>query len=309
MFANPPDVSRDGFLRVLDEALSRLDDRPPVLAASSSADLRRPGDPPGRVNPVPRLSIVLEGSDAHAICIQGRRQEIVLSRGHCIYFSPDAWTIPYFNRPTRFFGLAFHPHCVRFVQVILTGEYPKEALTPWAYHTAQPLGEAGLHVVRALNFMAEQGQATAGARELVLGLLKQAQEQLAGDLPAGRPTKLRSIGTWGAVRAYISEHFSGDVSRKTVGHALGLHPNYLSILVPRVAGHSFREEVDQVRIGHARQLLRDSNMKVASIGRLCGYADGVRFCKAFRRITGVTPTQFRQTGNITRPLQNSPPVA
>lgn len=309
MFCSPPDISRNGFLRVLDEAVSRLDSGPPLLCGSLKMGHRRRTDPPEKIWPMSRLSVILEGADRHALNIDGKRQEATLLPGQCIYFTPNAWSIPFFDRASEFLGVVFRPDHIRLIQVVLNGAFPTENETPWAYHTAQPLDQPGTQIVSALDYMAEHEICSAGARELIVALLKQVREQLVDDSSTGRPTHIRSTATWSAVQAYIRENYSGELSRKSVARALGLHPNYISNLAQRLTGHSFRQELEQIRMGHARQLLHDSKVPVAQIGKLCGYADSDRFSKVFRRANGLTPTQFRELRVAARPLQKLPPLA
>jgi len=58
-------------------------------------------------------------------------------------------------------------------------------------------------------------------------------------------------------------------------------------------GLSFREMLEQARYEVARQRLADSSMTVAEISQLLGYTEPTNFSRAFRRISGRTPSQYR----------------
>jgi AraC-like DNA-binding protein len=60
-------------------------------------------------------------------------------------------------------------------------------------------------------------------------------------------------------------------------------------------GHTYSKVVDEARFEIARQLLiGESGMKVGDIAFEVGYRDHAHFTRAFRRIAGVTPREFRQ---------------
>lgn len=59
---------------------------------------------------------------------------------------------------------------------------------------------------------------------------------------------------------------------------------------------SFRELLSECRTDKARQLLRDDSLTVATIADQLGYKDTANFCRAFKRETGVSPSEFRLLG-------------
>jgi AraC-like DNA-binding protein len=58
-------------------------------------------------------------------------------------------------------------------------------------------------------------------------------------------------------------------------------------------GIGFRELLDEVRFGIARQMLENSAMDVAQITAMLDYADASAFTRAFRRWSGTTPARWR----------------
>lgn len=60
------------------------------------------------------------------------------------------------------------------------------------------------------------------------------------------------------------------------------------------AGLTYSDLLDTVRFENASKLLRDTDSKIIEIAFSSGYADPAHFTRAFRRITGVTPRQFRE---------------
>lgn len=59
------------------------------------------------------------------------------------------------------------------------------------------------------------------------------------------------------------------------------------------AGLTYSDLIDTIRFENASRLLRDTDSKIIEIAFSSGYADPAHFTRAFRRISGVTPRQFR----------------
>ena len=55
-------------------------------------------------------------------------------------------------------------------------------------------------------------------------------------------------------------------------------------------GHSILDEIQDVRIEHAKQLLRISHVSVKAVANMCGYSSEAAFRKIYRKITNETPT-------------------
>lgn len=59
-------------------------------------------------------------------------------------------------------------------------------------------------------------------------------------------------------------------------------------------GLSYSGLVDVVRFENAAKLLRDTDAKVIDVAFSSGYTDPAHFTRAFRRVSGVTPREFRE---------------
>jgi AraC-like DNA-binding protein len=60
-------------------------------------------------------------------------------------------------------------------------------------------------------------------------------------------------------------------------------------------GSSFGDVLDNVRLRRARELLEDSLLTVEAISERLGYAETASFSRFFRRMTGTTPSSYRDT--------------
>ena len=61
-----------------------------------------------------------------------------------------------------------------------------------------------------------------------------------------------------------------------------------------LAGLSYSDLLDTVRFESASRLLRNTDSRIIEVAFASGYADPAHFTRAFRRMAGVTPRQFRE---------------
>ncbi len=62
-------------------------------------------------------------------------------------------------------------------------------------------------------------------------------------------------------------------------------------------GRTICQELERKRIEQAQHLLLTSSDKVLRIAHQCGFPTSEQFCRTFARVTGTTPTAFRQAGS------------
>lgn len=61
------------------------------------------------------------------------------------------------------------------------------------------------------------------------------------------------------------------------------------------AGFSYSDLLDVVRFENATKLLRDTNAKIIDVAFRSGYTDPAHFTRAFRRLSGTTPREYRDS--------------
>ncbi len=74
-----------------------------------------------------------------------------------------------------------------------------------------------------------------------------------------------------------------------------LTPARFARLLKRFFGLTPSQYISKARISAASTFLRETDRTVAEIAAACGFEDHSSFTRAFRRVVGVTPTQFRET--------------
>ena len=96
-----------------------------------------------------------------------------------------------------------------------------------------------------------------------------------------------------AAIAYVSEHYHERLTMSQTAQAAGLSGGHFSRLFKKCMGITFREHLCRVRVEESKRLLRTTNDTLGQIAVAVGFPDQSYYCKVFKRITGVSPGQFR----------------
>lgn len=113
-----------------------------------------------------------------------------------------------------------------------------------------------------------------------------------------RPRIRKEEATVQLVRDYLWAHYSENVSLSQLTALTNLSPFYLLRVFHHRAGFPPHEFQTQVRIAHARRLIR-SGMPLSQTAVETGFFDQSHLSRNFKRIVGVTPRQyFRGQGTL-----------
>lgn len=78
--------------------------------------------------------------------------------------------------------------------------------------------------------------------------------------------------------------------------SLHLSTSYFQNLYKNFFGVSFTTDLIRARIESSKFYLRTSNLSIVSIAHICGYENELHYMRQFKKLTGITPTQYRQSG-------------
>jgi AraC-like DNA-binding protein len=80
---------------------------------------------------------------------------------------------------------------------------------------------------------------------------------------------------------------------------IGVTPGYLTDAVKAATGRTAAQLMREARTREAKRFLLGSNLSVRQVASRVGFADPAYFCRFFRRETGLSPGDFRRTGDAT----------
>jgi AraC family transcriptional regulator len=93
---------------------------------------------------------------------------------------------------------------------------------------------------------------------------------------------------------FMRQNCASETRLGELAHLAGMSPHYFCELFKKSTGLSPHQYSLRCRIDRARVFLRSPHYTVSRVAKATGFADQSHFTKVFRRIVGVTPTQFRQ---------------
>ncbi|UUZ95053.1 response regulator [Paenibacillus sp. P25] len=94
-------------------------------------------------------------------------------------------------------------------------------------------------------------------------------------------------------KAYIDSHLSVEVTLKEVADMVGITPTYFSTLFKRMTGDTFISYRIHRRMDKARELLSLPHLRTVDIAAEVGYDDYPHFTKTFKKIFGLSPSDYR----------------
>lgn len=94
------------------------------------------------------------------------------------------------------------------------------------------------------------------------------------------------------IKSYVQLHYADEVSMRAVGEYLHYNPTYLGRLFQKETGTSFRDYLHSVRIKQAASLLEEGGRKISDVALTVGYKDFNYFCRMFKKIYQVPPSEY-----------------
>lgn len=94
------------------------------------------------------------------------------------------------------------------------------------------------------------------------------------------------------VHQYIETNYK-DASLEELAANIPCSTNYLSKLIRRVTGKSYRDILTETRMKKAAELLKSSSLSVSDVADAVGYQNSSFFYSLFREKYGCTPKEYR----------------
>lgn len=96
------------------------------------------------------------------------------------------------------------------------------------------------------------------------------------------------------VQAYLEENYMRSVTLEEISSLTGFSPTYFSTMIKKETGKSFIEHLTEIRIGKAKELLKEKDLRILDICEMVGYSDVKYFTKSFIKHTGLKPNEYRK---------------
>ncbi|MEF3306275.1 helix-turn-helix domain-containing protein [Paenibacillus sp. GYB003] len=101
--------------------------------------------------------------------------------------------------------------------------------------------------------------------------------------------------TIGHIIDFIANNYRrSDLSMNLIADTFQLSVPYLSKIFKEYTESNFTDHLIQLRMKKAKRLLEEGGAKVAEIAEQVGYANSHSFIRIFKKVTGVTPGEYRE---------------
>ncbi|ETF04168.1 AraC family transcriptional regulator [Advenella kashmirensis W13003] len=99
------------------------------------------------------------------------------------------------------------------------------------------------------------------------------------------------------VEAYVRTHFDQVIRMEQLADISGLSMSQLERNFKKIFHTTPLQFIQKIRLEHALRLLAQ-DLTITDISARCGYTDHSAFSRQFKQVTGVSPSQFKETRAI-----------
>jgi transcriptional regulator GlxA family with amidase domain len=97
------------------------------------------------------------------------------------------------------------------------------------------------------------------------------------------------------IQIWLDDNFTRKVSFPLLAGQFGMSTRNFNRRFKQALGKTPGEYLQQLRLGHARDLLQKTNLSIMEIAGVSGYQDISHFTRQFQRYFHITPGQYRET--------------
>ena len=96
------------------------------------------------------------------------------------------------------------------------------------------------------------------------------------------------------LKKYVDQHYTDKILVADIAEHFHMDLNYISRLFRKKYEKSLKDYLTERRMEKAVYLLDNTGLKIYEVAEASGYSDYFYFTRVFRKITGLTPTEWRE---------------
>ena len=108
------------------------------------------------------------------------------------------------------------------------------------------------------------------------------------------------------VREYVEQNLSEPISLREAASAAGLEEKYFSAFFHRKTGVCFRDWLAGRRVSRAIEIFTRRDDTITNVAASVGFQDLGTFERSFKRLTGLTPREFKRSVAPAAPVAVAP---
>ena len=96
------------------------------------------------------------------------------------------------------------------------------------------------------------------------------------------------------IRRYVDMHYTEQISTGDVAQYFHMDQNYISRVFKKKFNKNIKDYITEKKMEKAKWLLENTDLKIYEVSDASGYTDYFYFTRVFRKLTGITPTEWRE---------------
>jgi AraC family transcriptional regulator of adaptative response / methylphosphotriester-DNA alkyltransferase methyltransferase len=114
-------------------------------------------------------------------------------------------------------------------------------------------------------------------------------------MPERRPaTTVQRTALYEDATRLVQAEYAQDLNLNDVARRIATSRRQLQRIYSEIGRTTFRDQLTQVRMQRAAELLSDNGITIREIAHRVGYRQPAQFAKAFRAHHGTSPSEFRR---------------
>ena len=242
--------------------------------------------------------------DKGAVIVKRDEEEILLNQGDVIFHKPNEFhAIKAYKSNPNFFVMSFS--CTSAPIRCLEKYHTKldKMLKPYISAIIKE-AEATFIIPKndtSLKKLVLKEDAIIGGEQLIKSYLEQLLILLVRNATAiGKISVFPSKDSMennliSSIKEYLDGSLEERIQISDVCKKFGYSKSYLSKIFHEQTGMTIANYSNQVKIKEAKQLIRENNLNLSEISDRLAFDNPQYFSRVFKRITGMTPTEFKST--------------
>lgn len=111
-----------------------------------------------------------------------------------------------------------------------------------------------------------------------------------GDIIANSPRKKQ---IYNDIIDYVKLNVQTDLKITNIANYFGYNEKYLSHLFRSIVGIPLKQYILKLKVEEANFFLTDTNLSIGQISEKLGFSDSHVFAKSYKKVSGLTPTEYR----------------
>jgi len=101
------------------------------------------------------------------------------------------------------------------------------------------------------------------------------------------------------IKDYIVENYPNQLSVNQIAEVFEMSPVYCGALFKKYEQRSINSYITLIRIHQAIDYLENTNMNLSEIAMRIGFNDGYYLSRTFKKVVGITPSEYKRAGRVT----------